>query len=426
MTVAGMEKLSVIIEARGTTDSLYRAFLQSASIAQASALPLDTIEVRIREDVESTVLGGLRNALEAIPNPFATTLIRTSSDPAAANQVDVSHEGFLITSTPDFFFVDILELEASLSVSDLPGDMQLSIVRTGQTGAEDIAWSEVPVRVALLDDILGPNYVVDFDKLASEVSVSKTRLEEKFERIFSNALFWEERYTSNPDLGSGIGSRTIYSTLKRQLLNRYVVSFRPEVLDWGCGDLWVASGLDLAHYTGVDLSHSALDLARSRRPDWEFLHATEDSDRLKEADVVLCFDVLIHQRSREDFMNLLDRITSLARCRLVVSGFDWPMPLGGIVFFHEPLRDVLSRYDGFKSPVLVARYEQIAVYVLDRIDCPYPDPEPLDVHDYAATMMTQIRLMREEFEPLLRRIDENARMFLPNLARRLLAKVRRS
>jgi FkbM family methyltransferase len=163
---------------------------------------------------------------------------------------------------------------------------------------------------------------------------------------FSNRAFWDFRYRHAPELGSGLGSRGPSLLFKRDLLGSIV---RPTdtVADIGCGDLEVSRGLSVAAYDGVDVSAEALSLARSKRPDWRFHHGPLGDLDLGAHDVVVCFDVLIHQPTLAAYRALVSQLAALATRRLVVSGYDQPPVLTSeITFFYEPLTASLERLAG--------------------------------------------------------------------------------
>ena len=132
-----------------------------------------------------------------------------------------------------------------------------------------------------------------------------------------NRAFWNERYRTLPWLGSGPGSRGIAqqykaSLLKTVLLNNDITS----VLDVGCGDLcWLRTDrlsvqdLEGIRYVGLDISEAAVDANRRSFPELEFELYDLARDPLPvHADLVLCFDVLIHQTSREQFTTCLTHL----------------------------------------------------------------------------------------------------------------------
>lgn len=55
---------------------------------------------------------------------------------------------------------------------------------------------------------------------------------------FNNKKFWDERYSTDIELGSGIGSKGAVLELKRKALHELVEKEKPDnILDVGCGDL---------------------------------------------------------------------------------------------------------------------------------------------------------------------------------------------
>jgi SAM-dependent methyltransferase len=181
-------------------------------------------------------------------------------------------------------------------------------------------------------------------------------------------LFWNQRYASCPELGSGVGSRGEHLQYKRALLARLVAPFREKsVLDVGCGDLETTRELRLARYTGRDASAEALAIARAKRPDWAFELGGFTEPALPEADLVICLDVLIHQKRREDYLDAVARLAEAARERLVVSGYDAaPTFVSAIVGFHEPLSETLGRLGVFAEIKPAGHYRDTTLFVADK------------------------------------------------------------
>ena len=138
----------------------------------------------------------------------------------------------------------------------------------------------------------------------------------------NNRDFWDDRYRTLPWLGSGPGSRGIAQHYKAHLLERALRKNEiASVVDVGCGDMcWLRtdrlSARDLHHvrYVGLDISDDAVRVNGRNFPGLDFERYDLCSDPLpRRADLVVCFDVLIHQTSREQFdrclKHLLDGIT---------------------------------------------------------------------------------------------------------------------
>ena len=166
---------------------------------------------------------------------------------------------------------------------------------------------------------------------------------------FDNRLFWETRYSTDIATGSGAGSRGQFLGYKRRLLDRLIAEFQPaSILDVGCGDIEVTKDLRFGGtYTGVDLSPSVIERNATLRPDWTFLTgdfiALAQEGRLG-ADLVLAFDVLIHQHDEETYQAFVRELINVAGKVAVMNGFDDPRSgYKGNVAFHEPLPRTVAK-----------------------------------------------------------------------------------
>jgi SAM-dependent methyltransferase len=167
---------------------------------------------------------------------------------------------------------------------------------------------------------------------------------------FDNAKFWDERYSSNIELGSGAGSRGGFLEYKRELLQDLIDRLNPRsILDVGCGDIEVTRELQFdGSYTGIDMSSVVIERNRAIRPDWTFLHGDFTAltrEQPLEADLVLCLDVLIHQHDPEEYRALTKALLDASRMALLVNSFD-SLPRSGKlspnVAFHEPITKTLT------------------------------------------------------------------------------------
>ena len=165
---------------------------------------------------------------------------------------------------------------------------------------------------------------------------------ELWQRAFPNATFWQWRYLTDPELGSGVGSRGEPLRSKRQLLAAVLDAVRPaSVLDVGCGDGQATQGLAMAGYTGLDLSPEAVRRAKAGRPDGRYLVGTV-VDHQVEGELTLCLDVLIHQADPDTYRALVARLWEVSHRVLVVSGYERPLGTRApMVHFHEPLSTTL-------------------------------------------------------------------------------------
>lgn len=138
-----------------------------------------------------------------------------------------------------------------------------------------------------------------------------------------NRKFWNERYESLPSLGSGPGSRAYAAWLKQRLIQATIAQRGVRsVLDIGCGDMyWMPAqpGAGVS-YAGVDISDVIVARNRERYPHAEFvLHDIVAAPLERSADLVVCFDVLIHQLDPQQFRAALRNVLACVRTIGLVS-----------------------------------------------------------------------------------------------------------
>jgi len=145
---------------------------------------------------------------------------------------------------------------------------------------------------------------------------------EAIKEIFNNSIYWNWRYETNPELGSGTGSRGEGLQIKRDILRILNIEGFSSVLDIGHGDLELMKEFTIKDYQGFDISNMAIRIAREKRPEWKFSHIDDISLIQNESfEYVQCLDVLIHQKCKESYDTLLELIISKTKKRLLVSGF---------------------------------------------------------------------------------------------------------
>jgi hypothetical protein len=206
--------------------------------------------------------------------------------------------------------------------------------------------------------MLQPTGVKSVDRRITQVN---TLIGQELHRRFDNAIFWNNRYSSHPDLGSGVGSRGKVARAKRRIIATVLAEYDPSsILDVGCGDLEIWNGLEPSDYTGVDLSHTAIDIARRKRPDWRFITGDILTLPLQPRELVLALDVLIHQPSRHDYEQLLTGLIALAGRYLIVSGYERQSTMrSAITFCFEPLGQTLVRLTPGGSVTMIGQYRDV-------------------------------------------------------------------
>jgi SAM-dependent methyltransferase len=133
-----------------------------------------------------------------------------------------------------------------------------------------------------------------------------------------NKRFWNERYQTLPALGSGVGSRGWAAVIKQDIFRRIIAANNIRtIVDIGCGDMcWYTEGLltDL-EYIGVDISDLIIRKNKERFPELTFITQDIAKDYPKgiEADLCICFDMLLHQCDERQFDNALRNLLRVTR-----------------------------------------------------------------------------------------------------------------
>jgi hypothetical protein len=184
---------------------------------------------------------------------------------------------------------------------------------------------------------------------------------------FRNDLFWDLRYAKYPERGSGIGSRGSNLVYKRQLLQALRIESASSVLDVGCGDLEVLKVFDLTNYLGLDQSEYALSLAKAARPDWQFRHfdPVHDEDKIPSRELVLCFELLIHQPAQRHYRKLIEFAASHADRVLIISGYESHhahIDQNYLIYFHEPLSKSLTETGKFKKIEKIGEHTDVTIF----------------------------------------------------------------
>ncbi|MBI2715606.1 MAG: class I SAM-dependent methyltransferase [Rhizobiales bacterium] len=193
-----------------------------------------------------------------------------------------------------------------------------------------------------------------------------TRANAQISKGFNNEVFWDMRYRRFPERGSGVGSRGGNVAYKRELLKQQGIETASSVLDVGCGDLEVVKALNIKRYIGIDQSEECLRLARQARPDWEFHHGA--TTEIPVAQIVLCFEVLIHQETEANYHKLIGFLADKTLGSLLVSGFSADTDAirhNGMVFFHESLASSLRRTGRFRNIQFIGKHTSVDIYRCD-------------------------------------------------------------
>lgn len=186
---------------------------------------------------------------------------------------------------------------------------------------------------------------------------------------FNNRIFWPFRYAAFPELGSGIGSRGQNLEYKRRLLQESGIEESTSVLDVGCGDIETIRTFTLSNYTGIDISPNAISIAKSKRPELNFILFTgEDDPTIPCADTVLCLELLIHQKSIEEYRKIISFLAAKTKRRLIVSGYTSKQPhhdSNHMLAYHESLFDSLEKTGKFAKIHKIGSHSDVDIIMAE-------------------------------------------------------------
>jgi SAM-dependent methyltransferase len=137
-----------------------------------------------------------------------------------------------------------------------------------------------------------------------------------------NAVFWNDRYRLFPQLGAGPGSRGYAACYKKALVKQVIIRYAVRsIVDIGCGDLcWLDQEiLQGRRYVGLDVSTVAIERAKAAYPSLQFAVFDVTAQPVGfESDLVVGFDVLIHQTDIRAFRAALgNMLAAIGRIGLV-------------------------------------------------------------------------------------------------------------
>lgn len=202
--------------------------------------------------------------------------------------------------------------------------------------------------------------------LSIDAKTAIDRANEQIGQHFDNRLFWPLRYEQFPERGSGVGSRGENLLYKRQLLLENGIEDAETVLDIGCGDLEVVKPLKLRNYIGVDTAPLAIERGREIFPHARFILGL--APETPSADIVLCFEVLIHQHDLNAYRRVVTFAAERARHTLIISGYAASTPeiaRNSMIVFHEPLAETLAKTGRFSSITEIGRHTDVTIYRCD-------------------------------------------------------------
>ena len=139
---------------------------------------------------------------------------------------------------------------------------------------------------------------------------------------FNSSKYWESRYAAGGN--SGAGSRGHLAQYKADFLNTFFEQHSiSTVVEWGAGDGYQAGLLQIEHYTGLDVSTTAVAHCRQlhvRSPHLHFYGVNEVNSI--SAQVALSLDVLYHLIENRVYKAYLDRLFASAQLYVVIYACD--------------------------------------------------------------------------------------------------------
>jgi hypothetical protein len=133
-----------------------------------------------------------------------------------------------------------------------------------------------------------------------------------------SAAYWEKRYLSGGN--SGAGSYDKFAEFKAEFLNRFVQERGVgSVIEFGSGDGNQLQYAAYGSYIGVDVSHKAVELCRSKfagDPSKTFLHTSEF--RGQRADLALSLDVIYHLIEDSVFDRYMETLFASAEAYVII------------------------------------------------------------------------------------------------------------
>jgi 2-polyprenyl-3-methyl-5-hydroxy-6-metoxy-1,4-benzoquinol methylase len=97
------------------------------------------------------------------------------------------------------------------------------------------------------------------------------------------------------------------------------------------------------------------------------MHEKITSDNILETDLIMCFDVLIHQSNETDFKSMVKSMVEKAKTRLIIGAYNQePKYTSNITHFYNGIFDEIKQYNKFDEIAVMATYRDVSVVVATR------------------------------------------------------------
>jgi len=170
-----------------------------------------------------------------------------------------------------------------------------------------------------------------------------------------SAIYWESRYKSGRT--SGAGSYGILARFKADIINNYIKKNNIDsVAELGCGDGNQLILADYKHYTGFDVSETAISICKSKfaydkSKTFLIYNGTLNEEDIKKykSDLAISLDVIYHLVEDSVYETYLQTLFSLSNKHVIIysSNFDDHPEFNASYILHRKFTDYIK--DSFDS-----------------------------------------------------------------------------
>lgn len=170
-------------------------------------------------------------------------------------------------------------------------------------------------------------------------------LRNKKHPFVSSAIYWDERYTSGGNSGSGsYGELAKYkASILNEFLSRNIIN---NVIEYGCGDGNQLKFINYKEYIGFDVSRNAIEKCQSIfKNDNHKSFKLTDNYNGERAELVLSLDVLYHLVEDEVFDMYMKRLFSSSDKFIIIysSNYNDNTRVEGIHVHHRKFTDWIEK-----------------------------------------------------------------------------------
>jgi 2-polyprenyl-3-methyl-5-hydroxy-6-metoxy-1,4-benzoquinol methylase len=179
-----------------------------------------------------------------------------------------------------------------------------------------------------------------------------------------------KKYFNNHYNSGRISSgRTDEIDIKKKLLRKCISENDiSSILDFGCGDInWINKTINCKDYTGIDFSSNIIERNKEINSNWNFIQGNiiDTNINRKKYDLVICYSVLIHSTTYEEYNKIVDRIINKAGKAILISGYPYnTTKRNRITYFHnESILTSIDKRCTFKEIYVIKHDSQYYCYI---------------------------------------------------------------